>query len=808
MKVPLSWLEDYVDVNMPMDELAHRITMAGVEVGEVITIGGWSDCFVGYVARVEPHPNADRLTLCTVDVANEAGGQQMQVVCGAPNVAEGQKIAFARVGAQLFNTHSGKTEPLKAARIRGVVSEGMICSEVELGIGEDHTGILVLPEDAPVGMPLSDYMGDQVLDLEVTPNRPDCLSVLGIAHEVAALTGGGVHEPDISYREGSDPIEALASVEVADPDLCPRYTASLITGVKIGPSPQWLQDRLAKAGMRPINNVVDITNYVMLEYNQPLHAFDFHTLKEGKIIVRRARPGEALTSLDGVERRLGDSMLVIADAQDPVGLAGIIGGIHTEMTESTTTVLLESASFNPINNRRTAQALRLSTEATTRFEKGLRVELAPIALRRATKLITEIAGGVAARGILDIFPAGDEYAPPIVTLTMERLEKVLGISLPVHRAEQVLTSLGLPCDRQGEGAITVTVPYWRSDINIEDDLVEEVARIVGYDEIPTAMLSTPVPHHRPQPLQELKDRVKDLLVSCGMQEVINYPVSSLEDLDRVGGIGPGPMPLKLTNPMSSQQEYMRTTLRAGLLSTLAANQTHEQDPIRIFESGHIYLPRREDLPEEREVAAGMLTGPRWEAHWLADRGEMGFHDAKGVMENLMAGIGVRASYEPVEDPFLHPGRGARILAGPSGNITLGLLGEVHPNILEGSGIERVPVAVFELDIEGLLEAMPQEGPLYRPVSRFPSAIRDLSILVDRDVSAARVQEIVERQRLVTRIQLFDIYTGENIPPGKRSLAYHIYFQAQDRTLTAEEVNRAFQSVVNSLGREVGAELRG
>ena len=801
MKVPLSWLKEYVDIVVPVEELAHRLTMAGTEVAEVITIGGWKDCYVGYVTKVERHPNADRLTLCTVDT----GVEQTQVVCGAPNVAEKQKIAFARVGAELFDTHSGMVEPLKAARIRGVVSEGMICSEKELGIGEDHTGIVVLPEEAPVGMPLSNYIGDHVLDLEVSPNRPDCLSILGVAHEVAALTGVTVREPDIQYPEEGDTIETLAAVEIADPDLCPRYTASLITGIEVGPSPRWLQDRLLKAGMRPINNVVDITNYVMLEYNQPLHAFDFHTLKEGNIVVRRARPGEVLVSLDGVDRRLSPSMLVIADATDAIALGGIIGGAQTEMTEGTTAVFLESANFNAINNRRTAQTFRLSTEATTRFEKALRPELAPLALRRATQLIHEIAGGVVAQGILDVFPAGNGYAAPALTLTMDRLRKVLGVSLPIDRVEQALVSLGFLCKVLDGQGLQVTVPYWRSDVSIEDDLVEEVARIVGYDEIPTVMLSTPVPEYQAQPLRELRDRVKDLLAACGMQEVISYPVTSLADLDRLKALDSGVTPLKLANPMSAQLEYLRTSLRASLLSTLMANRQHEAGPISIFECGRIYLPRDGDLPQEREIAAGVLCGPRWEPHWLSGDGDLGFYEASGVVQKLLESLGIAATYGPAEDPTLHPGKSARI---SSGNTSLGIIGEVHPSVLEGFGIEGGPVAIFELDIQVLQEVVPKGRGTYSPVSRFPSAIRDLAIVVDQDVPAARLQEIISDHRLVDRALLFDVYAGENIPAGKRSLAYHIYFQSTDRTLTAEEVSRALQAVLKSLEREVGAELRG
>ena len=819
MKIPLSWLKEYVDITVSVEELAHRLTMSGTEVAEIATVGGWKNCYVGYVTKVEPHPNADRLTLCTVDI----GGEQARVVCGAPNVAEKQKVAFAKIGAELLNTHSGKLEPLKAARIRGVVSEGMICSEREFDIGDDHTGILELPEDAPVGTLLSDYLGDRILDIEVTPNRPDCLSLLGVAHEVAAVTGTKVREPDSSYSEGEEPIETLASVEVADPDLCHRYTASLITGVAVAPSPRWLQDRLLKAGMRPINNVVDITNYVMLEYNQPLHAFDFHTLEHGKIVVRRARPDEVLLSLDGIERRLSDSMLVIADSRDAVAIGGVIGGTHTEMTEGTTAVLLESATFNPVNNRRTAQALRLSTEASTRFEKGLRPELAPIALRRATHLISQIAGGVVARGIIDVFPKRDRHTGPIIDLTMGRLRKVLGMSLSVDRVQQALTSLGFLCERSGcperseDGgpALRVTVPYWRSDVSIEDDLVEEIARIVGYDEIPTTMLSTPIPQYEPQPLGELRERVRDLLVSCGMQEIITYSVTSMDELSKVKAVDTDVPPLKLANAMSVQQEYLRTTLRGSLLSTLGSSRLHEQGPVRLFESGRVYLARQGDLPDEREVVAGVFSGPRWDAHWLSGQGpapndsilksEFGFYDAKGVVDRILEELGITAVYEPAQDPVLHPARCARVV---SGNTALGTLGEVHPSIAENFGVGDGPVALMEMDIQNLLKVIPREGRRYAPIGRFPSAARDLSVLVDREVPAARVQEIIERQRLVARVVLFDLYAGVNIPAGKRSLAYHIYFQAPDRTLTAEEVSGALQAVLDSLQREVGAVLRG
>jgi len=805
MKVPLSWLKEYVDVTVPAEELARRLTMAGTEVSEVVTIGGWTSCYVGLVTGVEQHPNADRLSLCTVDLGNET----MRVVCGAPNVAPGQKIAFAKVGAELFNTHSGKVEPLKAARIRGVVSEGMICSELELGLGDDHAGIVVLSEDAPVSTPISDYLGDQVLDLEVTPNRPDCLSILGVAREAAALTGMTVQEPDSAYPEEGDAVESMVAVEIQDPDLCLRYTASLVSGIVVGPSPRWLQDRLAKAGLRPINNVVDVTNYVMLEYNQPLHAFDFDTLKGRVVIVRRARAGETLRTLDNAERRLSPSMLVIADAEDPVAIGGVIGGARTEMTESTTTVLLESANFDPVNNRRTSQTLKLGTEASVRFEKSLSPELAPLAIRRATGLIREVAGGTVARGIIDVFPGRDAFSPPVVTLTAARLEKVLGVRLPSKRVAEALLSLGLIVQREpSEGeewsALRVTVPYWRSDIELEDDLVEEVARLVGYDEIPVKALSTPIPLSQPQPLRELRERIKDQLAACGLQEVINYPLTNLEELEKVKAVDGDGSVVKVANPMSSQQECLRPTIVASVLSTLASNRPQFPGPVSVFEAGRVFLPRKGDLPEEREMVVGALSGPRSELHWMSDGDALGFYDAKGVVEKLLENLGIDASYEATRDPVLHPARSATIAAGDT---VLGKLGELHPGVAESFGLDDSPVALFELDVERLLSALPREGRRYESVGRFPSAIRDVSMLVDAGVPSDRIQATIARHPLVTRVVLFDVYAGENVTPDKRSLAYHIYFQAPDRTLTADEVARALKKVVDSLAREVGAELR-
>lgn len=800
MKVPLSWLREYVDVELPVAELAHRLTMAGVEVGDIIDLGQWPDCYVGEVLTVRPHPQADRLSLCRVSTS----GEELEVVCGAPNVAAGQKICFAKVGALLYNTHSGKHENLKPARIRGVVSQGMICSELELGLGENHEGIVVLPGDAPVGMPLDQYLGDTILDLELTPNRLDCLSILGVAHEVGAITGKPVSEPAVYYPEEGPPIAGQVSISVADPDLCHRYTASLIDGVAIGPSPRWLQDRLTRSGYRPINNVVDVTNYVMLEFNQPLHAFDYNQLQDRTIIVRRARAGERLVTLDGVERRLTTEVLVIADAHGPIGIGGVIGGANSEIGPQTVSVLLESATFNSYNNRKTAQSLGLRTEATLRFEKGLRPELAPIALRRATQLIQQLAGGRVAQGVIDVFP-DPGIAGRTVPISTGRLKKVLGMEIAIERVEEVLRSLGFESQRLDSGRLQVGVPYWRNDISVEDDLVEEVVRITGYDVVPTTMLSTPVPYGQSTPMTALVSAVKDSLAAAGMQEVITYPLVSQEDLRRVDLTGQTNPPMRITNPLNTDQQYLRPTLRASLLATLAANQGHGDGPFRLFEVGRVFQRRGGQLPDEQEMAAGILAGRRWEHSWLVDDSSLDFYDAKGTVGWVLDSLRIAAAFEPFDDdPAFHPGRCARVVAD---GLALGVVGEVHPAILERFGLKPQVVSLFELNLQNLLNCKSSAGRQVQRIPRYPGAIRDLALLVDENVNAGRVREIIAQHRFVERVELFDVYTGENVPSGKKSLAYYVYFQSPERTLTAEEVNRFLQGLLRTLELQVGASQR-
>ncbi len=797
MRVPLSWLREYVDL-VSLESLTDKLTQAGLEVKGIEVIGGsWENVRVGLVQDVQPHPNADRLRLVTVDL----GDRKTTVVCGAPNVAAGQRIAFASVGARLIDGHTGQTAALKPAKIRGVVSEGMVCSEKELGLSESHEGILVLPTDAPLGQPLQDYMGDKVLDVEVTPNRPDCMSVLGVTRELAALSNLMVRAPDVEYPENDTPVGKLAGVDIADPDLCPRYTATVIQGIKIGPSPRWLQRRLELCGMRPINNVVDVTNYVMLEYGQPLHAFDFSFISDGRIIVRRARKDETIISLDGVSRELSPDMLVIADSSRAVAVAGVMGGLNSEVSEHTKTVLLESANFNSASIRRTGGALNMRSEASMRFEKGLPAELAVTALLRATRLIIETSGGQAAKGIIDVYPGKKARQP--VHLSNIELNRLLGTEIRLPQTKETLELLGFVCRAISADELDVTVPFWRADINQSADLIEEVARIVGYDQIPTSMICAPIPAFQPSPGLLLKERLGAILTACGLQEVINYSLTSLESLSRTTQDMslPGPQPVPIANPMSREFECLRTSLRPRLLANTASNQRYEEQ-IGLFEIGRVYMPRKGNLPEEVEMLGVVLSGSRQPVSWRTKDRPADFFDAKGIAEAVFERLGVEVTFVAAEDAGMSPGRGAR---GLSGKVPLGVLGEVHPRVVENFKASG-PLYLFEIDLEKLLSVVSAEFK-YEPLPRFPSTSRDIAVIVDMGVRYQDIVELVRGLPLVNQVMLFDVYEGGQVPGGKKSLAFRVVYQSADHTLTDEEVNRVQQKMLEALSSKLGAVLR-
>jgi phenylalanyl-tRNA synthetase beta chain len=798
MKVSLKWLKEYIDISLSPAELAQRLTMAGTEVKGWQVIGGnWENIVVGQIVAINPHPNADRLSLPTIDL----GTERQTVVCGAPNLRLGDKVAFAHVGAQLIDGHSGQVFRLKAAKIRGVISSGMACSEKELGISDSHEVIMVLPTEAPIGTPLADYMGDVIFDLEITPNRPDCLSVIGIAREVAALTGQVLPLPEVSYEEAPPPIDRQISVEIVDPILCPRYCASLITGVKVAASPQWVQQRLLACGMRPINNIVDVTNYVMLEYGQPLHAFDYHRIRGKKIIVRRADDGETIVTLDGVRRVLSQDMLVIADQEEAVAIAGVMGGADSEVTDQTTAILLEGANFNPASIYYTGNTLNLPSEARLRFERGISPELTIPALKRATQLIIQLGGGKAAKGLVDVYPGKQEHKP--ILLSTGKVKSLLGVEFSLDQIIGALASLGFDC-KPADSEVWVTAPYWRSDINVAEDLVEEVARIIGYDKIPATMLSEPVPRHNPEPILSLKREVRHSLMGYGFQEVITYSLTSLELLKK---LLPKPHPLeppllRVANPMTADQEYLRPNLRANLLAALSANRRHEAGSIRLFELGRVYLPQPKDLPNEPEVVCGLLSGPRFEESWHGGDEALDFFDAKGVVEGLLSRLGIEANFEPGVDESLHPGKQAAIVIDDN---RLGVVGELHPKVAEAFELSG-NVYLFEINLTALLPFTIGHK-LFQPIPRFPATVRDIALVVDSRVAHRQVQDIIRGFPLVSQVVIFDVYTGGQLPLGKKSLAYRITFQSPSHTLTDEEVNEVLEQILGKLSRELGATLR-
>ncbi|MBM4415504.1 MAG: phenylalanine--tRNA ligase subunit beta [Chloroflexi bacterium] len=821
MLVSLNWLRDYVELpaDLDVEALAERLTMASAEVEGIRRVGDWDRALVtvGRVLAVEAHPQADRLRLVTVDYGGDA---PQQVVCGAPNVATGQRIAFAREGARLFDGHSGAATVLKRSRIRGVESAGMVLSERELGLSDAHEGIVVLPADAPVGAPLADVLGDVILDVHTWPNRADTMSMLGIARELGALLGTGVRAPEPRYAEAREAATDAVRVRIEAPELCQRYVAAVIEGVRVGPSPEWLAARLRAAGVRPIANVVDVTNYVLMELGQPLHAFDLDLVEGGAlradVEVRAARPGERLRTLDGVDRELTTDTLVIADASGPIALAGVMGGAATEVTERTMRVLLESARFEPASIRRTSQRLHLRSEASARFERGLAPALAPYAARRAVQLLVEVCGGTARAGIVDEYPA--PQAAREVALTRARLNTLLGFAVPDAEVERGLRALGFEVRAELDAArgatFVVRPPWWRADIAIPDDVAEEVLRLVGYDRLPASLLRGALPAHERDALRELRERLRDALAAAGLREVITYSLTTDAALRHVvhGAALDEAPPLRVQHPLSSEQELLRTTLRHSLLEAVARNVRAGASEIALFEAARVYLPRPGEgaggpLPDEREQVCGALAGAAAD-RWGGSERALDFFDAKGALETAAATLGVTLEFAAPEadDPTafgLLPGRVARVsLEG----VPVGVLGEVHPHTLAAFDLVQ-PVQLFELDVATLLAQLPPARSAISP-PRFPAVEQDLALVVDEAVTAGALLAVLRASRLVEAARVFDVYRGEQLAAGKKSVAVSIRYRAADRTLTTEEANREQARLVARLARELGATLRG
>ena len=795
-------------VPLPQDveALAHRLTLAGLEVTDIERTGGdWDRVVVGRVLEVRPHPDADRLRLVTVD----KGGEHQTVVCGASNVAAGQDIAFAPEGAMLTDPRTGNPRKLKKSRIRGVVSAGMVCSEAELGLSAEHEGILVLDTSRPPGTPLRDVLGDRVYVFDLTPNRADALSVLGVAREVSALTGTPLTPPEVSAPRPGPGIEGRASVEIADPDLCRRFTLALIEDVQIGPSPPWMQERLTAAGMRPINNLVDITNYVMLELGQPVHAFDYDTVRDQSIIVRRAEAGETLTTLDGKTHELSPERLVIADPGGAIALAGVMGGLETEITDSTRNVLLEVANFEPASVRRTARAFDLFSDAARRFAWGLPPELPPVASARVCRLLAEYAGGRVAEGMVDSWPVRE---PDVrIRLRRSRISQVLGMDIPGPAVRAALDGLGFAVE-ESEATLEVGVPYWRRDVRVPDDLVEEVARVAGYDDLPAAPLAGAIPHHPPVPARTLRERVRDLGAEAALYEVQTYSLVSEADLAAVTPPEMREAPLlKVRNPLGEARDTLRTSLRPGILRAAARNLARGAKAVRLFEVGRSYHPgadNGEGRPEEREQAVALVVGGRVDRFGSPTEEGLDFYDAKATLEHVLAGLGTAPVFRPATVFGMLPGRTAEVAV--EGR-AVGVLGQLHPDVAAAFDVER-DAFLWELDLSALLAATPDitAPPAVTPLPRHPSAAEDFALLVGPEVLAQDLVRETLGHPLVVEARVFDDYLldASAAPDGaRRSLGISVRYQARNRTLNDNDIAKVRRTILKRLKANHGAIVR-
>ncbi len=797
MKISFQWLKDYIEFSLTPSEVAESLTHMGLEVEKLSELQPpFAKVIVAKIESLHRHPQSDHLTVCTV----HDGRRNYSIVCGAPNLKAGDRVAFALEGATLPG--GGK---ISKESLHGVLSEGMLCSEKELGLSEDAAGIMILDAHLPLGVPLESAVGlqDWILEINITPNRSDCLCMLGIAREISALTGQPLRYPS-PKKTDEKAGEFGTTVTLERPDLCPRYVAQIIFGVKIAPSPFWMRRRLEVVDVRSINNIVDVTNYVMLEMGQPLHAFDLDHLAEKRIVVRTAERGEKFTTLDGVERALPEEALMICDGQKPVALAGIMGGLNSEVQISSRDILLESAYFDPMGIRRTSKQAGLSTEASLRFERGIDPNGSLRAARRAAALMAELAGGTMAREAVDNYPRKIE--PQNIFLRGQRVNRILGTSLPPSQAQSYLQKFDLQVEANDSDTFQVTIPTYRVDLKREIDLIEEIARLHGYHRIPVTLPCGRVAAEKKTKMQRAATRARDLLVACGFWEVINYSFISPRALQNLRLAAPDRrgQPLQIRNPLSDDQSIMRTTLLPGLLQAARYNAHRQNFDLRLFELGRVFFPREDqELPEEVEVLSGILSGDRDEESWAKPKVPCDFFDLKGTVETLLDGLGV-SGYRFLalhEESFLHPGKSCRLEVNGKG---WGEMGELHPDVRETWELET-SIFLFEINFQALIEGA-EEHRSFKSLARFPAVFRDLAVIVDEKIPAGDLLQTLwgANDGLISEIKLFDLYQGKPVPSGKKSLAFRLKYQAGDRTLTDREVNQLHQKVTDLLiGRYAG-----
>ena len=810
MQVSIKWLKDYIDFTETPEQLADKLTMAGIPVENIIDPGeGLEKVVTGRIEKLEPHQNSDHLQICTMNVGQK---ENIIIVTGAQNVAEGQVVPVAMVGAHLPNGMK-----ISKGKLRGVVSNGMLCSAQELKLDleklpeEQKTGIFILPADTPVGIPAKDVLGlnDVVLEFELTANRADCFSVMGLVREIAAITGNKPHFPEIKLNEDDDTnLSDIFAVEIADPDLCSRFSTRMLKNVKIGPSPEWMQQRLEGAGIRSINNVVDVTNFVMIELGHPMHAYDYDQIAGQKLIARRAVEGEELHMLDDTSRKAKGEMLVIADTEKAAGLAGIMGGFETEITDKTTTVVLESADFYGPCIRRTARACGLSSEASGRFERGIDSETTIKALDRAAQLLQEMGACTVCRGIVDVYPSPKQ--PVYITFTPEQINRHLGTEIAKETMLSIITSVGFEITKDENGEITVKVPSWRNDVSRMADISEEIARLYGYDKIKSTLPEGASMQGSQSDKQTFIDKVKASLSAQGLCETISFALTNEATFDKLNIPQDDALrqAIPIMNPLSDEYPLIRTTLLSSVFDNLSRNLARKNDDVALFEVGTVFFPKAlpvTELPNETVKIAGAITGRRHVHIWNQSNDMVDFYDAKGIIEELFADLRItRYTVEAGTHYAMHPGKTALF---KKGRDVLATIGEVHPAVLAAYGITK-PVYIFELDAKTVMKYMAKDFK-YKALPKYPAINRDLAMLVALDINSADIEKAMTKaagQNLV-QITLFDVYTGKQVEAGKKSLAFALTFQSNDKTLTDAEVNTAIEKIIAKLQKDFNADLR-
>jgi phenylalanyl-tRNA synthetase beta chain len=802
MRVSLNWLKEFVDITVSPDDLAHLLTMSGLEVEQREPLG---HSLVGVLAArilsVKLHPHADHLFICQVDT----GKKEVQVVCSSSNLKEGAMVPIALPGTVLPGGMK-----VEQSLIRGESSEGMLLAEDEMGLTDDHTGIMILPSEVKQGTPITNALPveDWVIEIALTPNRPDCASVMGIAREIAALTGKKLRRPETEIEEGEKAIEDLTSVTIVDPDGCPRYAAGMILNVSLKPSPFWMRYRLYISGVRSINNVVDVTNYVLLEMGQPLHAFDYDRLSENRIVVSRAQEGEPFTTLDGKTYTLTSENLMICDGKRSVALAGVMGGLNSEIFAGSRNVLIESAYFDPRTIRRGAKRLGICTEASYRFERGVDIEGIPTALRRAMMLISRLAAGEVIRGIIDNYLK--PRRPLVIDLNVGKANRFLGTNLSSQTVARYLSSLEMDVDAVDDHVIRVIPPSFRIDLTRDWDLMEELARLEGYDNIPVTIPPIRPSEEKDDPRFVLGDRIRETMIALGFTEFISYSFISADSADLIDAEEESDLRsfVNLMNPLTIEQSVMRTSLVPGLMAALKINFSYGEKDLRLFEWGKVFIRRISDeLPIERYSLCGLITGLANPKEWYREERTADFYDIKGAVETFLGALGLQDSQFRVGKvpPWYHKEISCEISLGDSKG---GSIGQVSREVLRRFDLDTESVYLFELDGALLMEKMRGEK-RFRPLAKFPAVFRDMSIVVKRETESASIREIIKREGgdLVESVILFDLYEGGKIASSEKALAFRICYRSEEATLDGREVNRLHEAIIARIGKETGGRLR-